>query len=592
MTKKEPVFHLKDFVRIVVQIWKAGRTIALVNLILKVFLAALPILVLFITKQLIDLITHTKAINQDAIIRTIIWMLAIQIINALVTQLSSYFSTQQQQLVTDYLSKTVIKKAIEVELEFYENPEYHNTLHLAQHQALYKAPAVVNTISQLVESTFSIIVLSALFFTLGWMYAFALIIIAIPIIAIRWYNGKSTYLLEKESTVLERQSGYLNLTLTTEINAKEVRAFGFGPSFLHRFIEIRELLFLEKKKLNRKQSSAGFFAQVVEIIMICLIYLRLALQTLAGAITIGSFILYFQAFQRLQSALKTWLQTLVQLYQSQLFLGDIFAFLDLPPTRTKRITLNDATKKEWETLSVKNLSFTYPNTEKAILHNLTFSCETGKIIAFVGENGSGKSTLVKLLCRLYDVEEGEITFGTVNIKEIEETNLRENISVVFQDFGKYYISISENIRLGFGEKSDSERITQSAISAGAHNFIQAMPLGYKTILGRSFINSEELSGGQWQKLAIARAFYRSSKILILDEPTSHIDPVAEYELFKEIKEKFKDKIVVLITHRLHNLKIADYIYVMSEGQIAEHGTFTALKATNGLFNEMYTKQQL
>jgi ATP-binding cassette subfamily B protein len=567
MTKKERVYQIKDFVRIVLQIWKAGRTIALVNLILKVLLAALPILVLFITKQLIDLITHAKAINQDAIIRTIMWMLAIQIINAFVTQLSNYISTLQQQLVTDYLSSTVIKKAIEVELEYYENPEYHNTLHLAQHQALYKAPTVVNTINQLVESSFSIIVLSALFFTLGWIYAFALIIIAIPIIAIRWYNGKSTYLLEKESTVIERQSGYLNLVLTTEINAKEVRAFGFGSSFLNRFIELRELLFREKKKL------------------------RLALQTLAGAITIGSFILYFQAFQRLQSALKTWLQTVVQLYQSQLFLGDIFAFLDLPSTRTKRIH-HDATKTDWESLSVTDLSFTYPNTEKAILHNLSFSCEPGKVIAFVGENGSGKSTLVKLLCRLYDIKEGEITFGSVNIKEIEEAKLRENVSVVFQDFGKYYISISENIRLGFGEKKDPERITQSAISAGAHNFIEAMPLGYETILGRSFINSEELSGGQWQKLAIARAFYRSSKILILDEPTSHIDPIAEYELFKEIKEKFKDKIVVLITHRLHNLKIADYIYVMSEGRIAEHGTFTALKATDGLFNEMYTKQQL
>ena len=592
MTKKERVYKVKDFVRIVVQIWKAGRTIAFTNLILKVLLAALPILILFITKHLIDLITHTRAINQDAIIRTILWMLAIQIVNAFLTQLSNYVSTLQQQLVTDYLSQSVIKKAIEVELEYYENPEYHNTLHLAQHQALYKAPAVVNTISQLVESSFSIIVLSALFFTLGWIYALSLIIIAIPIIAIRWYNGKSTYLLEKKSTVLERQSGYLNMVLTTEINAKEVRAFGFGSSFLNRFIEIRELLFREKKTLNKKQSTAGFFAQVVEIIVICLIYLRLALQTLAGAITIGSFILYFQAFQRLQGALKTWLQTMVQLYQSQLFLGDVFAFLDLPSTRTKRIAPNDVNKTKWDKLIVNNLSFTYPNTEKAILHNITFSCEPGSVISFVGENGSGKSTLVKLLCRLYDIKEGEITIGTVNLKEIEEEKLRENVSVVFQDFGKYYISISENIQLGFGEKTDPKKITQSAISAGAHDFIQAMPLGYQTILGRSFINSEELSGGQWQKLAIARAFYRSSKILILDEPTSHIDPVAEYELFKEIKEKFKDKIVVLITHRLHNLKIADYIYVMSEGRIVEHGTFTTLIAMDGVFNEMYTKQQL
>jgi ATP-binding cassette subfamily B protein len=444
----------------------------------------------------------------------------------------------------------------------------------------------------LIESSFSIVVLSTLFFTLGWIYAVSLIVIAIPIIAIRWYNGKSTYLLEKKSTALERQSGYLNQVLTTEIHAKEVRAFGFGSSFLKRFIEIRALLFREKKTLNKRQSIAGFIAQLVEIVVICFMYLRLALQTLAGVITIGGFILYFQAFQRLQSALKTWLQTVVQLYQSQLFLGDIFAFLDLPSTKVKNITSNNITKAELDKLSVTNLSFTYPNSEKEILHDLNFSCESGDIIAFVGENGSGKSTLVKLLCRLYEIKQGEITVGTINLKEIPEEELRENISVVFQDFGKYYISITENIRLGFGETVNTEKITESAISAGAHDFIQALPLGYQTILGRSFINSEELSGGQWQKLAVARAFYRSSKILILDEPTSHIDPVAEYELFKEIKEKFKNKIVVLITHRLHNLKIADRIYVMKEGRIAEHGSFATLTSQNGLFKEMYIKQQL
>lgn len=592
MTKIERVYQIKDFARIVAQIWKAGRTIALTNLILKVLLAAIPIQILFITKELVDLITHTKALNQDAIIRTIIWLLIMQLVNAAITHLSNYISTLQQQLVTDHLSQSVIKKAIEVELEYYENPEYHNTLHLAQHQAIYKAPSVVNTISQLIESSFSIVVLSTLFFTLGWIYAVSLIVIAIPIIAIRWYNGKSTYLLEKKSTALERQSGYLNQVLTTEIHAKEVRAFGFGPSFLKRFTEIRALLFREKKTLNKRQSIAGFIAQLVEIVVICFMYFRLALQTLAGVITIGGFILYFQAFQRLQSALKTWLQTVVQLYQSQLFLGDIFTFLDLPSKKAENIISHTTTKTELDKLSVTNLSFTYPNSEKEILHDLNFSCKSGDIIAFVGENGSGKSTLVKLLCRLYEIKEGEIIVGQTNLKNLPEEELRENLSVVFQDFGKYYISITENIRLGFGETVNTEKITESAINAGAHDFIQALPLGYQTILGRSFINSEELSGGQWQKLAVARAFYRSSKILILDEPTSHIDPVAEYELFKKIKEKFKNKIVVLITHRLHNLKIADRIYVMKEGRIAEHGTFATLTAQNGLFKEMYIKQQL
>ncbi|MDP4291766.1 MAG: ABC transporter ATP-binding protein [Bacteroidota bacterium] len=592
MTKKERIYRVKDFKKIMMQIWKAGPATTVLNLILKIIQAILPIQILFLTKQLVDLITHVKTIDRNAIVGVIIWLLMIQIVNAIVTQLSNYFSSLQQQLVTDYLSQAVIKKAIEVELAYYENPEYHNTLHLAQHQAIYKSPMVVGNINQLIESTFSIVVLSALFFTLGWIYAVSLLIIAIPIIAIRWYNGKSTYALEKKSAELERQSGYLNHVLTSEVHAKEVRAFGFGTTFLKRFTEIRKRLYREMKTLNKRQSIAGFIAQLIEIIVICLMYLRLALETLAGVITIGGFILYFQAFQRLQSSLKSWLQTVVQLYQSQLFLGDIFAFLDLPSFKTSDTTVPDDPKTKWNTLTVSNLSFRYPNTEKMVLRDLSLSCKSGEVIAIVGENGSGKSTLVKLLCRLYPFEKGQIRVGEQELRKIPEEEFREHVSVVFQDFGKYYTSVTDNIQLGFKEKTDPEKIVQSAKSAGAHAFIESMPLGYKTILGRSFINSEELSGGQWQKLAVARAFYRSSDILILDEPTSHIDPIAEYTLIEEIKEKFREKIVVFITHRLHHLKIADQIYVMKEGRIAEHGTFNELAKNGGTFSEMYRKQQL
>ena len=592
MMKKERIFQVNDFGKIVACIWKSGRAIAITNLILKVLQSAMPISILFITKELVDLISIKDSIGQHTVVELIVFLLVIQLINSVVNNLSNFLSGIQQQLVTDHLSKEVIKKAIEVELEYYENPEYHNTLHLAQHQAIYKAPIVVNTISQLIESTISIFLLSALFFSLDWVYAVSLIVIAIPILIIRWYNGKSTYQLEKKSAELERQSGYLNLVLTTEVNAKEVRAFGFGPFFLKRFIALRSLLFHEKKELNKKQTWASLIAQVIEIVVICLMYFRLAIQAIGGIISIGGFVLYFSAFQRLQSALKTWLQTLVQLYQSQLFLSDIFSFLDLPSKQRWTSLSKDATIMEWNLLDVSNVVFTYPNSEKPVLQEINFSCKSGNIIAFVGENGSGKSTLAKLLCRLYPTGTGEILIGKKSIQDIPEEEFRKNVSVVFQDFGKYYTSINENIRLGFGNEVDETKIVQSATSAGAHEFIVSKPLGYNTVLGRSFINSEELSGGQWQKLAIARAFYRLPKVLILDEPTSHIDPVAEYELFKEIKEKFNEKIVILITHRLHNLKIADHIYVMHEGRIVENGTFAELVGMNGTFKEMYDKQQL
>ena len=435
MKKTERIFQVNDFGKIVACIWKSGRAISITNLILKVLQSALPISILFITKELVDLISKKESIGQHTVVELIVFLLVIQLVNSVVNNFSTYITGIQQQLVTDHLSKDVIKKAIEVELEYYENPEYHNTLHLAQHQALYKAPIVVNTISQLIESTISILLLSALFFSLDWVYAVSLVIIAIPILIIRWYNGKSTYLLEKKSTELERQSGYLNLVLTTEVNAKEVRAFGFGPSFLKRFSKIRTLLFHEKKELNKKQTIASLVAQVIEIIVICLMYFRLALQTIAGAISIGGFILYFSAFQRLQSALKTWLTTLVQLYQSQLFLSDIFSFLDLPSTRISMPLSNEATIEKWDKLEVGNLCFAYPNSEKPVLHDINFSCESGNIIAFVGENGSGKSTLAKLLCRLFSIETDEIMIGKKGSRILWKRNSGKMYLLFFRILG-------------------------------------------------------------------------------------------------------------------------------------------------------------
>ena len=238
---------------------------------------------------------------------------------------------------------------------------------------------------------------------------------------------------------------------------------------------------------------------------------------------------------------------------------------------------------------VHKLNFAYPNTERVVLKNINMSFKPGQITAIVGENGSGKSTLVKLLCRLYEAAPDAIKLDDTSIQQIETTALRQSITAVFQDFGKYYLSIEDNIVLGQSEP-DIVRLDYATQKADIYSKIQSFPQGYKTNLGRTFKNGEQLSGGQWQKIALARVFYKNSKIVILDEPTSAMDPIAEHAIFQHLRNEIGDRIIVLITHRLYNLKLADHIYVMDQGTVAESGSFSQLMESRGAFANIYDKQ--
>jgi ATP-binding cassette subfamily B protein len=294
--------------------------------------------------------------------------------------------------------------------------------------------------------------------------------------------------------------------------------------------------------------------------------------------------MYFQAFSRLQTSLKSFLQSLVELFQLRMFLNDLFLFLDIPDDKKNIVTPAFSQAG----ISIENVSFIYPDSEKEVLKNISIQCKPGNLIALVGENGSGKSTLVKLLTGLYSVKKGTIKINGVDINFISDEKLRKKISVIFQDFNAYETTVKENIALS--TDIDEKRIRALALTIGANDFIEKLSSGYETVLGSSFNQSEQLSGGQWQKLALARALYKDTEIVILDEPTSHVDPIGEFTIIENLKNNLKDKIIILITHRIYNLKKADYIYNMNEGKIVEEGTFEELISQKSLFRTMYEKQ--
>jgi len=413
----------------------------------------------------------------------------------------------------------------------------------------------------------------------------------VPLAIIKWYSGFELLRLERQFSPIEREAGYLHDTLTSVTYAKEARVLGFGESFIKKFNAIRQNIRQAKKNLQAKLTLYSLLAEAVEIIVMTLIFITLARYAWEKTITIGVFVIYIQGFQRLQVTSKNFLQSVVQTLQQRLFLQDLFTFLDMPAGRHQQ---NGLSFPDAQTgLAAQNISFTYPGTTRQVLNSVSVNCPAGNIIAIVGQNGSGKSTLVKLIARLYELQAGHIKIDGAAIDDIAINAFRDNSIFLFQDFEKYFLTINDNISLGEWQRPfDAQQAERAAKLAGAHDFIKGLSNGYQTRMGRLFDGGEQISGGQWQKLALTRLFYKQAQLVVLDEPTSAIDAVAELEIFKNLKANSAGKMIIVVTHRLYNLKIADHIYVMHEGRIAEEGDFDSLVKKNGLFTAMHQAQKL
>jgi ATP-binding cassette subfamily B protein len=581
---------LKDLFRSITLLWRADKSAFYINFMLQVVLAISPVASLLCLRLLIDAMMPPNINFSAAIIPLAIWG-SIQLVQAVASQYAVYINTMHQQHLTDYLSQEVLNKAVNVTYDYYENPAYHDTLHLAQQQVIYKTPAILSGFNAMLLNSLSLCFLFGFLFSLKPSFALLLIVLSLPLAVIKWYAGFSLIRLERKLAPKEREAHYLYHILTSVAHAKEVRIFGFGRDFLARFSSFRAFIHQEKKSLYKKNTLYSIIAEILEVAIITFILVYLARNVWGKLITVGVFVIYLQGFQRLQTTSRNFLQALVQLFQQRVFLRDLFLFLDLPVPEPPEV--NNAFPREHKGLSINNVSFHYPQTKKPVLQNISFNCVPGNIIALVGENGSGKSTLVKLLARLYDLQTGSIAVDGINISEITLPDFRNNSTFLFQDFERYFLTVGENIAFeAFHDPGNIEDIKQAAILADAHLFISGLSAGYNSRMGSLFQGSEQLSGGQWQKLALARLFYRNGSLMVLDEPTSALDATAEYEVFQHVKESVGNKMVLLITHRLYNLKIADYIYFMKDGMIAEEGTFDSLIAANGLFRNMYDKQKL
>jgi ATP-binding cassette subfamily B protein len=463
------------------------------------------------------------------------------LLTALCRSLAGLVAEGQSRAVSDHLHDLVHVKAVDVDLEYYESAGYHDALHRAQQEGAYRPTRIVNGLMQVAQSSFSLLLMAGVLVSFHWSTALVLFAAAIPGVLMRLRQARRTYETQRAQTQAERRGQYYHSMLTGAAYAKEMRLFDLGGVFRRRHRALRE-------EITRHR-------------------------------------------QRGQDFLKEILSGLAGLYEDHLFLASLYEFLDMERRVVEPSHPRPVPRPLRSGIVFDGVSFQYPMSSRKVLQDVSLTIRPGEHVALVGVNGSGKSTLVKLLCRLYDPTGGAITVDGVGLRELHSTALRREIAVVFQDWVAYHVSARDNIWFGDTRAdADPARIRQAARDSGADEVIAHLPRGYDTVLGKWFEQGEELSMGEWQKVALARAFVRDAQIVVLDEPTSFLDVEAEHEVFTRFRRLAEGRSTILISHRLSTVRMADCIYLLEDGRITERGRHDELMRHGGIYARMFETQ--
>lgn len=415
------------------------------------------------------------------------------------------------------------------------------------------------------------------------------ILSVIPIIINQFKFTGRQFWLSYNQTPIARETQYINFLLTNKDSAKEIRVLGLRDFLLNRWANLYFKTGKEVLNLSKRNLKIASLLDAVSHMFIFGSYLIIIYSTINKTLKIGEFVTSTQAVQGLQGSILQVGFNLSSIYSDSLYLKDLFNFLDLSFANENED--KDNINNIRNSIRFENVSFSYPNTHQAVLKNVNFEIKKGETIAIVGENGSGKSTLVKCLMGLYEPDKGEILFDDIPLSKINKCSLWENLSVVFQDFIKYNFTIKDNITFGnVKERNNSIKLKDAAKKCGLNGYIDQLEDGYNSFLGKYLKEGVDFSGGQWQRLAIARAIFKDSEILILDEPTASVDPNTELQIFEKFKELSVDKTTIIISHRLATTTFADRILVLKNGEIEEVGTYRELMHRKGHFYKMYNSQ--
>ncbi len=525
----------------------------------------------------------------------VIVLALIQFAIAAFSALLSTLTNISQQLLQERISMTVqlliIERSATLDLAFFENPASYDTLQIAQREATSRSVQMVSQTFGLVRTLITFFSMIALLVGLSPWLALAALLAPVPSFISNARYSWWGYAIARRNSPIRRKMTYLTTLLTTDTYAKEVKILTLGNFFINRFRGLAQQYYDDQKSIVSRRYLAGYAWSTLTTIASSGTYLYVAAQAVNGRLTLGDLTLYTQVANSVQSSFQSLLTGLSSMYENNLYLTSLFDLLKEEPTVVAPVHPVPVPSPLRGEIEFQHVSFSYEGTERYILRDVSFTIRPGETVALVGKNGAGKTTLIKLLTRLYDPTEGRILVDGYDIREFDPAELRQQIAIMLQDYATYQLTARENIGLGRHEELENEpAIEEAAQRSGADDVVEKLPQHYNTMLGKWFDEGVNLSGGEWQKVALARAFMRDAPILILDEPTAALDAQAEFDLFGRLRALTTGHTALYISHRFSTVRMADRILMLQDGELIEHGTHEELMALGGQYAHLFNLQ--
>jgi len=599
---RKALAQLPNLPRALDLVWSVARPWTIAWILLLIVQGLLPAGVVYLTKLVVDGVVRANG-SWPAMRNVLLLVLLLGgtlLLMEIVRNAINWVRTVQTELLQDHIIALIHEKSVTIDLAFYELADYYDHLHRARTEARYRPVALLGNLGALLQNSVTLIAMGAILIPLGPWLAIALLLSTLPAFFVVVHYALAEYQWRQRTTTDDRRSWYYDWIMTTAEAAAEIRLFDLGKYFQSHHTDLRRRLRGERLDLMRRQSLAELAASLIALLIIGAAMLLMMWRALMGRVTLGELALVYAAFNQGQGLMRTLLENAGQLYGNSLFLGNLFEFLSLNESNNAEHTAQPTARAALRgrpglapNITFNNVSFTYPDASTNALDNFTMSIPSGKIVALVGPNGAGKSTLLKLLCRFYDPTEGSITIDSQNIRDLSTDDLRRLITVLFQQPFHYNTTVRDNILYGDLKLAASDAGLDAAIqAAGASEIVSRLPDREQTLLGRWFPGGTELSVGEWQRIALARAFLRRAPIIILDEPTSALDPWAEADWLERFRKLAYGRTSIIITHRFTTAMHADVIHVMNRGRIVESGSHQRLLEQNGLYAESWSRQNM